>query len=227
MKQWTALFSKGSFGLPERLADREVVFTRGDPATAVYFLRKGAVEIVQGAEDGRAVLVKILVGPCLFGTIEQLGNAREVLETVRVLESAELVRIEQAAFFELVQSDVKLAYECLLDVASAFCVAAQLENARLFSLEAQVASVLLAYGDAVGERTPQGALRLRVARSQEDLAACIGASERSITRFLADWKKDGILDKRAGRMFLLDVPRLEEMAGPLRNAIVHRVKDRL
>lgn len=227
MKQWTALFAKGRFGLPERLADRHVVFTRGDAANAVYFLRKGAVELLHGAADGRAVMVKILVGPCLFGTIELLGNAREALETVRVLDSAEVVRIEQAAFFALVQSDVKLAYECLVDVGSAFCVAAQLEPARLFSLEAQVAAVLLAYGDAIGEHTPQGAVRLRVGRSQEDLAASIGASERSITRFLADWKKEGVIDKRAGRMFLLDVPRLEEMAGALRNSIVHRVKDRL
>lgn len=210
--------------MPGRRTDREFVFRFGEPATRVYFLRRGAVEIVHTADDGRAVLVKILVGPCLFGSIEVLGKVATYLESVRVLGTADAVAIEATAFGELLRSDGALAYECLVDVGTAFCVAAQLEPARLFSLEAQVAAVLLGYGQATGEQTPAGAIRLGVKRSQEDLAAAIGASERSISRFLGDWKRDGLIDKRAGRTFLLDVPRLEEIAGPLRTGLVHRLE---
>jgi CRP/FNR family transcriptional regulator len=223
MKRWSTLFAEGRFGPARRHGDRDVIFNHGDPADAVYFLRKGAVEILHSSDDGRAVLVKILVGPCLFGTIEQLGREAAYLESVRVLGAAELVRLDAASFLSLMQTDVGLAYECLVDVGSAFCVAARHEPARLFPLEAQVAAVLLGYADATGQHTASGAMRLGVKRSQEDLAAAIGASQRSITRFLADWKKDGVIDKVAGRALLKDIPRLEALAGGLARSLVHRV----
>jgi CRP-like cAMP-binding protein len=224
MKQWSAICAEGRFGLPLRFDDRSIIFSRGDVADAVYFLHSGAVEILHDSNDGRAVLVKILVAPCLFGSIEQLGGSPHYLETVRVLGEATMVRVGGRAFMDQLRTDVRLSNECLVDVGTAFCVAAQLEPARLFGLESQLAAVLLAYGDAVGNKTPLGAIRLRVARTQADLAAAIGASERSITRCLADWKKSAIIDKRAGKYFLLEVDRLIDIAGPLQSGIVHRLR---
>lgn len=222
MKRWAAFFDEGRFGLPRRLKDRDVVFSRGDSALHAYVLRRGAVEILQPADDGRCVLVKVLVGPCLFGVIEQLGCADVYLETVHALGSADVVSIEGAAFSAMLQTDAAISYECLVDVGTAFCVAARQESARLHSLEAQAASVLLAWGDATGEKTPAG-IRLGVKRSQEDLAAAVGCSERSITRILADWKKRNIVDKSAGRMTLVDSEALGTQAGALRDSLVHRL----
>lgn len=222
MKRWTTLFDEGRFGLPRRGGDRDVVFSRGGAATHAWMLRRGALEILQPADDGRAVLVKVLVGPCLFGVIEQLGGAPEYLETVHVLGKADMVAIDSATFLAMLRSDATLSYECLVDVATAFCVAARQESARLQPLEAQVASVLLAWADATGEATAVG-LRLGVKRSQEDIAAAVGCSERSITRVLADWKEQDIVDKSGGRFTLVKTERVRALSGALHNSLVHRL----
>lgn len=113
MKQWRAHYVAGHFGMPGRRTDREIVFRFGDPVTRVYFLHRGAVEIMHTADDGRAVLVKILVGPCLFGSIEVLGKVATYLESVRVLGTADVVAIDATAFGEMLRCDGALAYECL------------------------------------------------------------------------------------------------------------------
>jgi len=222
MKRWTTLFDEGRFGLPRRCADRDVVFARGDVAAHAWVLRRGAVEILQPLDDGRAVLVKLLVGPCLFGVIEQLGGATHYLETVQVLGNADVVSIDSATFSTMLKTDAARSYECLVDVGTAFCVAARQESARLQPLEAQVASVLLAWADATGEATSTG-IRLGVKRSQEDIAAAVGCSERSVTRVLADWKEHHVVDKSGGRFTLVDVERLRTQAGVLHDSLVHRL----
>ncbi|HEY1100332.1 MAG TPA: Crp/Fnr family transcriptional regulator [Myxococcota bacterium] len=222
MKRWTTLFDEGRFGLPRRAADRDVVFSRGDPAHHVHVLRRGAVEIQQPADDGRAVLVKVLVGPCLFGVIEQLGGVPHYLETVQALGAADIATVDAAAFAALLRGDAALSYECLVDVGTAFCVAARQESARLQPLETQVASVLLAWADATGEPTATG-IRLGIKRSQEDIAAAVGCSERSVTRILADWKAHHVVDKSGGRFTVVDIARLRTQAGVLHDSLVHRL----
>lgn len=215
------LYRQGALGLPQHRKDREIVFSRGDPADAAFFLRDGCIEILQTSDDGKAALQKILIGPTLFGAIECLGDAPAYLETVRVLEQANAVRVPRARFLELLREDNAASYECLRDVGRAFCVAAQLEPARLFGTDVQLAAVLVAYADACGD-AEDGVVRLRVKRTQEDLAQAIGGGERSVNRFLADWRARGLVDKVDARYVLHDLDALKEIAGPLLGALVHR-----
>ncbi len=225
MDRWVALYRTGALGLPLHLKDREVVFRRGDEADACYFLRDGAVELLQSSEDGKAVLVKILVGPTLFGAIEPLGGEPLYLETVRVLEKANVVRLTRARFLQLVSEDAEASFECLKDVGKAFCVAAQLEPARLFPADAQLAAVLLAYADACGDPCDDG-VHMRVKRTQEDLAQAIGGGERSVNRFLTEWKSRGLVSKRTARYLVHDLEGLRLIAGSLSFGLVHRLAPR-
>ena len=75
----------GRFGPARTLTDQARIFERGDAATHTWFLEHGAVEIVQSGDAGAEVVVKILVGPTLFGTIEALGDEPHYLESVRCL----------------------------------------------------------------------------------------------------------------------------------------------
>lgn len=221
MNRWQALAESGALGRAADHADRAVVLRKGAPAAAASVLVDGAVEILQPGADGDSVLVKILVAPTLFGVIELIGDEPLWLEDVRVLGGARLVEVPKARFLDLVATDPAASYECLRDVGRAFCVAARHEPSRLFSVEALLANTLLAYVDACGERW-DGGQRLRVKRTQADLAAAIGKSERAVNTALSAWREQGVVDKTDGRYIVHRREVLEGIAGELLGSLVHQ-----
>ncbi len=76
MQSWLARARAGALGRPHAAADRAVLFGRGDGATHTFLLATGALEIRQESTEGRSSVVKILVGPALFGQTEPLAGER-------------------------------------------------------------------------------------------------------------------------------------------------------
>ena len=201
--------------------DRDVVARRGDEAKAFWFHASGALEVFQPGVDGRSYLARILLAPNVICIKECLAGEQSYLQTVRVLERASLLHIERPRALELLMAHPALSLRTLIEVSRAFCGAARLESNRLHDTESLLAHVLLAYVDACGEPW-DGALRMRVKRTQADLAECIGANERSVNRILTAWKNDGIVDKRDARYLVLDAARLTERVEDGAQALIHR-----
>ena len=220
MRAWRALFERGDLGVGVDSADRTVLFDKGALAAHGYFLVDGAIEILQAGVDGTSVVVKILRAETLFGAIEALGDESHYLETVRCLGAVRAVRMTSARLRQIAAADAAACYEALVDVARAFCVTARFEPARLATTEAMLANVILAYTDVVGEDRG-GARFMTVKRTQADLAAAIGAGERSVNRILAAWQECGAIVKEAARYGVLKRGFLEDTAGELVGSLVH------
>lgn len=220
MRRWRTLVDDG-LGARRGFADRDVLLHKGDVVEGAAVLVDGAVEILQPGPEGTSVLVKILVAPTLFGVIEVIAGEPSWLETVRGLGDGVIVPVSRARFLHTVEHDAAASFECLRDLGTAFAVAAKHEPSRLHAVDALLANVLLAYVDACGEPW-DGGLRLKVKRTQADLAAAIGASERSVNKRLSDWKDRGAVDKNDARYIVHDRAFLEDTAGELRGSLIHR-----
>lgn len=203
------------------LDDKDIVARRGDDANAFWFHASGTLEVFQPGADGRSYLARLLIAPSVICLKECLAGEESYLQTVRVLERAALVRVDRARALDLLMAHPALALRTLVEVSRAFCGAARLEANRLHSTESLLANVLLAYVDACGEPWDR-AMRMRVKRTQADLAECIGANERSINRLLTSWKTSGLVDKKDARYFVTDRERLAALVEEGASALVHR-----
>jgi CRP/FNR family transcriptional regulator len=221
LDRWSALQATGALGIATVAEDRFVVARRGEGAHAFWFHAAGALEVFQPGADGRSYLARLLIAPNVICLKECLAGEESYLQTVRVLERATLVRVERARALELLMAHPALSLRTLVEVSRAFCGAARLEANRLHSTESLLAHVLLAYIEACGEPWDR-AVRMRVKRTQADLAECIGANERSVNRILTSWKSDGLVDKRDARYFVTDRARLGELVEEGALALVHR-----
>ncbi len=218
---WTGLFRAGALGPARRLDDREVLSRRGEPATTMWYQASGLLEVYQTSPDGRGYLARVLVAPTVLCLKECLAGEAGYMQTVSVLEAAEVVAIQRDRALEILAAHSALCLSTLVEVSRAFCGAARLEVNRLDSAERLLASVLLAYTEACGEPW-DGGLRMRVKRTQTDLAGAIGANERSVNRALSAWKRRGLVDKRDARYLVLDRPALTALADPETLALIHR-----
>jgi len=220
MQAWLNVAREGRLGPVIEVGDREVVFEREDAADNTCFLADGAVEIIQRSPEGFGVVVKILVGPTLFGQIEPLAGELEYLESVRAAGGARYYAMDRASFIATVREDGQLSFECLTDMSTAFCVAARYEPAQLFETEVLLANLMLSYAHVFGTETDEG-VRIGLRRSQADLADAIGGGERSVNRMLAGWKAEGVVKKTKGHYILLDTAALEGKAVDLLGSLVH------
>lgn len=118
----------------------------------------------------------------------------------------------------------------LKDTARAFCGVARFEPAHLASLEQRLAALLLAYASVVGDGVDMNGVdkagddnvsRLRVKRSQAALAEAVGATERGVHKVLTSLSERGLVERHEGRLRLLDVAALREIAAGLERGLVH------
>ncbi len=221
LDRWSALADAGEVGVARAFDDQEVIARRGEAASACWYHAAGALEVFQPGDDGRSYLARLLLAPNIICLKECLAGEASYLQTVRALERASLVRIERTRAVALLMANPALSLRTLVEVSRAFCGAARLESNRLHDTESLLANVVLAYCEACGEPW-DGVVRMRVKRTQADLAECIGANERSVNRILTAWKSEGLVDKRDARLLVLDAARLAERVDDGARALIHR-----
>lgn len=219
--RWSDLADAGEVGVASAFEDQQVIARRDDAATACWYHASGALEVFQPGSDGRSYLARLLLAPNIICLKECVGGEQRYLQTVRALEHATLIRIERERALALLMANPALSLRTLVEVSRAFCGAARLEANRLHATESLLANVVLAYCEACGEPW-DGAVRMRVKRTQADLAECIGANERSVNRLLTSWKAQGLVDKRDARLLVLDAARLAERVEDGSRALLHR-----
>lgn len=76
----------------------QIIFKQGDPADAIYIVKEGSVEVIQG-ESPAKILAYLTAGEC-FGEMALVHETPRTA-TIRVPESATCIRVPKAALKEL------------------------------------------------------------------------------------------------------------------------------
>jgi CRP/FNR family cyclic AMP-dependent transcriptional regulator len=169
----------------------EILFSQGDAADAVFYIKKGKVKVTVVSRQGKEAVIAILgsdefVGEgCLTGQPKRLATASALSECV-IMRVAK-TEIQQAlrddpAFSQMFMSHILLrnarVEEDLLD---------QLFN----STEKRLARLLLLLANFGKEGRPEP---LIAKISQETLAEMIGTTRSRVSHFMNKFRKSGFID---------------------------------
>ena len=170
---------------------KEVIFSQGDDADAVFYIKKGKVKVAVISKQGKEAVVALL-GPnefvgegCLIGQPKRLATASAMTEceTMRVAKT-EIQRVihEEPAFSEMFVSHIlernARVEEDLVD---------QLFN----STEKRLARLLLLLANFGKEGRPEPIL---AKISQETLAEMIGTTRSRVSHFMNKFRELGFID---------------------------------
>jgi|GEM_PF-1900012 len=175
----------------------------------VVVVERGAMEVVRPAVDGGDVVVGLVEQGQVYG-LDQLFGPLDADVAVRALGEAELLLVNphDLKAHLMASSRVPLVLEALSSQVQMY---RSFAATALVDVEVRLARLMLAYIDAVGDS--QGAsVQLPFKRTQPELAAAIGAGERSINRVLRKWKQDRVLEKVFGRYVIYDVDAIRSAA---------------
>jgi CRP/FNR family transcriptional regulator, cyclic AMP receptor protein len=173
-----------------KLRKNRVVFSQGDLADSVFYIRDGKVKVTVVSEQGKEAIVAVL-GPdeflgegCLTGQLRRVATAKTLTECeIMRLEKKVIVRVlrEEPAFSEMFIAHL---------LARTLRVEADLVDQLFNSSEKRLARALLLLANFGKEGKPETVI---AKISQETLAEMIGTTRSRVSKFMNKFRKMGYI----------------------------------
>ena len=187
----------------------QLVYALNDPPSGTFGLLSGGIRMSHFTESGRHIVFATFSPGTWFGILSDFDGLPRPHNAVTV-GPTRLLHLPSAGFRTLVDEHPHHVFHlarCLAVLTRASVDL--LAETRTFPYPSRVAQVLLGmYDHAAAVRAADTDPRV----THEELAATVGVTRQTISRLLTDWEADGLIERRYGRIGLLDFPRLARIA---------------
>jgi CRP/FNR family transcriptional regulator len=182
------------------------VFHEGDSSDACYIVSEGSFRVTREHSDGRAITLATLGPGEIFGELAMLDGDKR---------SASAESITDGTLLALPANDVRNLLsrnpEIALKLVAGLVRRLRQANMRLSrqsfqTVPSRVAGILaqLSREDQDGDETAEVTIRM----NQTDLAQLAGTSRESVSRFLAELERAGVVRSGRGRVTVLEPQKL-------------------
>lgn len=195
----------------------ENLFREGEPCRGLYLVVEGAVRLYRANREGQEQVLRLARAGDSLGEVSVFDEG-PYLASARASEDGRVLFLPFAEVNALYRTHPEIAHEVVRDLGRRVrSLVGLVDRLALHDVPARVAAALLDYARDEGASADGDAFRLP--RTQEQLAAELGATRETIARALGRLKRDGAIGQRGARIQLLDTGRLRAVAhgtAPLR-----------
>ncbi|MCS6296724.1 MAG: Crp/Fnr family transcriptional regulator [Nitrospira sp.] len=174
---------------------KDVLFSQGDAADAVFYIQEGKVKLTVVSTKGKEAVVAILERTAFFGEGCLAGQPVR-MAAATALDPSTIVRIDKSAMLRLLQdeptfSKLFMAYLLFRNIR----IEADLVDQLFNSSEKRLARVLLLLAHFGKESQPETVI---AKISQETLAEMVGTTRSRISFFMNRFRKLGFIEYNGG-----------------------------
>jgi len=173
-----------------RYHKNQIVFSQGDPADSIFYIRKGRVKVVVLSAQGKAAVVGILGAGQFFGAACLNGHPLRI-STTTALEECVITVITKATMLATLRSEPKFSaffMDYLLNRNRR--IEADLIDQLFNSSEKRLARLLLLLANFGEDSSPQP---IGIHISQEMMAEMIGTTRSRVSFFMNKFRKQGFI----------------------------------
>lgn len=208
-----------AIGSVRRVAPRQTLFERGQPGSGVYCLLEGTVLVMNEAEPGHDSVLGLLDPPAWFGETGLFDDGPHTHTVVSGTESTVLYLPRTLLLRLLDESPQYWRCFSLLLTAKLRLSFFLFDDSVKTPLEVRFARRLLLKAAGMGIRT---AYRPSIDIHQKEMAEVMGVGRSSLNPLLGNLAKRGLVRVEYGRITILDLDGIKELAGFHRWAGVYR-----
>lgn len=183
------------------------VFHEGDTSDACYIVSSGSFRVTREHSDGRAITLATLGRGEVFGELAMLDHDVRSA-SAEALEEGELLALPASEVRALLARHPEISVKLVAALVRRLREANERISRQSFqTVPSRVAGVLL---QLVEEASPRGGTEgeVTIRMNQADLAQLAGTSRESVSRFLADLERSGIVKPGRGRVTVLAPAKL-------------------
>ncbi|HET7840841.1 MAG TPA: Crp/Fnr family transcriptional regulator [Terriglobia bacterium] len=179
----------------QRYRRKQVIFSQGDPADAVFYLQMGRVKLTVVSKQGKEAVVAILSAEEFFGEGCLAGQPLR-MSTATATEEATVLCLRKKAMVRLLHNDPKFSELFTTHLLSRNIRFEEDLVDQLFnSSERRLARLLLLLAH-FGKEGKQEPVIPRI--SQETLAGMVGTTRSRISHFMNKFRRLGFIDYNGG-----------------------------
>jgi CRP-like cAMP-binding protein len=169
----------------------EVIFTQGDPADAVFYIKTGKVKITVISDQGKEAVVAVLGSDEFCGEGCLAGQTRR-MATATTMSECEIMRLEKAAIIRVLHDEPGFSEMFVSHLlARTIRVEEDLVDQLFNSSEKRLARALLLLAHFGKDVRPEPVI---AKVSQETLAEMIGTTRSRVSFFMNKFRKLGLID---------------------------------
>ncbi len=177
------------------IADKELLYMQGEPATAVFLVLDGFAKVSHVAEDGTEITTDLLTRTDIAGALPQSARSCHVHEEqAHAIGPLAARRVDSSELFLAMQTNAQLALLFAAYLArSKQAAQRRIVRAMTQPVSRRVAETLVELAHTFGARCPHG-FSLEIKLTQQDIAGLIGASRSVVSTVLNELRGRGLLD---------------------------------
>lgn len=187
-----------------------LILMEHETGSALFVIAKGSVKVSRVSEDGREVILTMLVESDFFGEMAILDGLNRSAN-VTAMEEVEIFMIQRADFLDLLYTHPEVSIALLQELTKRLRAAdTKIKSLSLKDAEGKVATVILQLADDIG-RIRNGKVEIERLPFQHDLANMAGTSRETISRTLHSFAKRGYIELEGTRLIIPNYEAFREI----------------
>jgi len=186
----------------------EMVFIRGDRGRDLYLIESGSVKICLTTSDGKELTLALLGPGEFFGELALLDGDPRSSDAV-VMEPSQCLLLERDDFLQFLDQHPRLAHRVMEVLSRRLRDNNQLvQDAAFFDIAARLARVILRLAETVGQTDDDAVIIVR-RLTQNELAGMVGTTRESVNKWLMEFERQGMIERRNGLIRVLKADALQ------------------
>lgn len=182
------------------------VFHEGDHSDACYIIRSGTFRVTREHPDGRAITLATLGPGNIVGELAMLDGEVRSASVETLGGDGELIALPARDVRALLRKHPEITVKMVAALTRRLRAANERISRQSFqTVPSRVAGVL---SQMVEEEKRDGDRPITIRMNQADLAQLAGTSRESVSRFLADLERAGVVRAGRGQVTVLEPERL-------------------
>lgn len=195
-------------GKTRSFVNKQILYVEGDEPSHLFYIKTGKVKTYKRFKDGRELSSTLYNDGDFFG-YESLCSGSSYADNAATLSDCELVLISKTDFIDylLNHQEISAAFINLLSV-SVRDKEEQMLQLAYFSVRKRVAEALVQVALKFGEKDVD-TCTLKISR--DDLAALVGTASETVSRMLADFKEENLIEKTGNAIKIISIEKLKHI----------------
>lgn len=185
-------------GILRSIEEGEFFFFQGDPAKYLYILITGRAKLMQSNQSGQQVNLRTINEWQMFGALGVVRPNAAYPVTAQALVPSTALAIESDFLKEMMQTRPYLNVG-LMQLMTGYIMEMQERYRELATerVERRIALTVLRLAGQIGKRLGEGKPMVELHLSRQDIAEAAGTTLFTVSRVLAEWERQGLVE--AGR----------------------------
>jgi CRP/FNR family transcriptional regulator len=189
----------------------ELIFAEGDPSDAFMVIVVGRVKVFKSTPAGKEIILEIFGAGDPLGAVAVYDNAPFMASAI-ALEPSQVLRIEQPAFFRLLEENPAFVRGLLSGLTIRLVeLTRRLADMSGARVDARFARLFLKLCDQIG-RAERGGIFVPMPLSRQELADLTGTTIETAIRIMSRWQKEDVLHTEKDGFVVIDRSVLDEVS---------------